>query len=535
MVRDRCRPAAPQVHGCGSCCVTCTGDMSPSALCKPGSTFSLLWDHPSLVCRATLWHPCKAFALLRKSQAPALRRFCENMPPELMEELLPKLFATVKLRRFSKVLAPLLNDLEVQSSLIAVARQLDASLIAEIINGVPPGKLDIVLRAPESALVQLISTIRRGRAGAVLIPVLNEDDSVLEGTLLPLLNKVTEPERIAAIANHIDPEVLLLMLRHIEASKLAELINALSPQDFNEDGSVILLLKELADNMSVLREKVVPLLTNCESVKLAQLVQGVKAAQLLEVLQRVDVEGVLRLLEHTNAELVVRLFNGPLEATVSGMAGSLADVMKLPVAASTVSKVTDALNEVLAVAEMMQQDYEGAEDYIVEQALSLDRIRQDVVAAGKVHRGAGAGDEYHFGDFTRGLIARGLEHAGRHMSPPEPQGESHAGVRGSFFKAKDVLHSKLKVLTEYESLEEEDDPHMACEDDTHHRKDPQMRFVGALGFKKDKLERLTGAIGRGKQLLNAGIEESSAQLGALSCSKVHRAASEENEERFFDC
>ena len=115
--------------------------------------------------------------------------------------------------------------------------------------GIPQAhKLTIVLKeAPTEKLTALITCVNGGRIELVLIPVLQEPEQLLQGTLVPLLSQVEQPERVAAVVNHAEPEVLLRLLRELDAARLVALVNVLDREDFEPEGSAISLLQALAD------------------------------------------------------------------------------------------------------------------------------------------------------------------------------------------------------------------------------------------------------------------------------------------------
>lgn len=354
---------------------------------KLGSAASLIRENPGLLRVSILRHVHKLTALLDAMDLEVLRSFLAEVPDKTLKVALPALLKGVRQERFLKVLAPLLALEDMHSTAADLLRLVDSCRVAMLVNEIELEKLLIMLRAPPEALAQLVSTIDDKAIEGVLAPVLREPNELLETTLVPLLVNVQHPERLSAVVNAVDADVMLPLLRGVPAPRLAALVDAFDAEDFEQEGAVLVLLKNLGGEPSLMEQKVLPLVSACEVAKLTPLVQGVKASQLLEVLRLVDVDGVVRILENTNAEFAVRLFNGPLEAVVSNIVGGLAEAVRNPLAASAMKQVTDSLNEGLT---------------------NVDKVFEDVrnmVRRGKEERGVSDAAEYKFGDFTRGLIA----------------------------------------------------------------------------------------------------------------------------------
>ena len=255
-----------------------------------------------------------------------------------------------------------------------------------VLNRAPKGKLSIVLKAPVEVLVPVVSATTAGSARDVLIPVLQEPDEVLNGTLVPLLGLVKEPERMAMVVNQVSAEVLVPILRGVRPEPLAEILNGLTEEDLSPEGpaaQLLVRLGETATTIALADAKVVPLMDQAEPSKMVRLVQGIPAEKLLPVLESLEIKEVLTLLENTNADFVVRLFNGPLDSVVSTMAGSFAVALADRNIAELVKHSTDTIQAGLAKAD-------------------------DVLARGQQARGEGS-TGYQFGDLTRGLLSLGQE------------------------------------------------------------------------------------------------------------------------------
>lgn len=331
---------------------------------------------------AAFSHPLKSLALLTQTDADAVRKLCDELPADTLSEVLPRLLSDVDRERFFKVVIPLLSDARTACKLSKLLGCLQINTILQVVERTSAGKLKIVLGAQEDALTLLMSAVEPDNGVAVLslTTVLNEPDSLLQDTLVPLVNSVNHPERLGQLVSLVEADVLLWLLRGVGAQNLTAILNALSDEDIQPSGSAVVLLRELADNRGLVRDKVLPLLRQAEPQKTARLVQGVEASKLLKVIRSVDVDGLVILLDNTNPDLVVRLFAGSLDSAIAAVAGGAADVMRQPAVASIVKDTTDHLQEGLSKAE-------------------------HVLQRGQQARGAGEGGGYQFGDFTRGLIA----------------------------------------------------------------------------------------------------------------------------------
>jgi hypothetical protein len=209
----------------------------------------------------------------------------------------------------------------------------------------------------------------------MLVPVTRNPAAVLD-----MIASSQHPERAGAVVNYVDPEVLVWLLEGVAGSRIAEIMDAFEPHDFEANGTFITFLKQLEGERRLSLEKVAPFCTIVEPVVLAQLVQCVSADKLLEVLRRVGAEGVARLLTSTNVELIIRLWNGPLEDIVTECAGSLSNMQRNPTAAAAVKTTTDSVNAgYTAVVKKGNR--------------------------GKEFRGSRASTAYRLGDFSRGLMA----------------------------------------------------------------------------------------------------------------------------------
>eukprot|EP00445_Apocalathium_hangoei_P007057 CAMPEP_0203842814 /NCGR_PEP_ID=MMETSP0359-20131031/2215_1 /ASSEMBLY_ACC=CAM_ASM_000338 /TAXON_ID=268821 /ORGANISM="Scrippsiella Hangoei, Strain SHTV-5" /LENGTH=819 /DNA_ID=CAMNT_0050757473 /DNA_START=49 /DNA_END=2508 /DNA_ORIENTATION=- len=347
---------------CGSGCCGCFGfgGVSAPRAFGPCSAASLVFRHPALVNCAVVRESGKALTLLRHSEVGAVRALCEAVPEETLSGLLPEILRGIERHRIPEALAPVLNDVANIPTLAALMGVLDAGSMVMMLNAVPSRKLRIILGAPPDSLAKLVSHVQPGKVESVLIPVLQEPDELLRETLVPLLRECRHPERIAAAANHSEPEVLFRLIREVEAWRLAALVDALDGEDFEEEGAAVVLLRALADERGLLRDKAVPLVNGSDPATMATLIQKVSAQDLLDILRRVEVSGLQRLLENTNVELVVRIFNGPLEHAVGLVAGGLAEALRNPVAAKLMKNTTDSLGYHMVRADRAVLDVQEA-------------------------------------------------------------------------------------------------------------------------------------------------------------------------------
>lgn len=362
----------------------------------PCSTLRLMFSYPHIVSKDSLRYPLKLLTLLHCTSPFAVRRLCELAPPDVLGEVLPALFQALSCKQIREVLAPLICAVDLHSATALLMQVMDPACFAEILSGAPPGKLGIILQSPPTQLQRFVAAMDRGRIPVVLLPVLREPHEVLADTLVPLLEQVETPEKLSAVANKVEEDVLVWLLRGGHPSQIAKLVDAFAAADFEpEAGALIVFLQALADERGLTRDKVLPLLHQADPLMLVPVVQRVKPGKLFEVLRRVEVGSVVRILTHTNQDFVVRLFNGPLEAAVSHIAGGFAEALKDPRTASTVRVFTNATEEFLVAADNLR-----------------DRAVQDmrdIVQRGKEERGAPAEAPDVVSDFTRGLMLQAVE------------------------------------------------------------------------------------------------------------------------------
>jgi hypothetical protein len=299
----------------------------------------------------------------------------------------------------------------------------------------------------------------------------HESETFLEDRVLPLLQNIEHPDRIAAVVNQVEPEVLFWFLRGSEPMALVALLNACVPSDFECEGALTVLLTELADHRGLVRKKVIPLIERSEAEKMAQIIQGVKAEQLMEVLHRVSLEDLVRLLAHTNAELIVRVFNGPLESTVATVAGITAGALQNPRAAQAINQFTDHLTVGLQQADRLVDDVKAQADKVNKvfddvkiQADKVnkvfdgvkahadavtDKVRDDVsknIRRGKQERGGAEEDEYQFGDLGRGFIAnKADEVSGKVTSIAKLGAQARGGENDDDYKFGDLTRGMVAL------------------------------------------------------------------------------------------
>eukprot|EP00425_Heterocapsa_triquetra_P037047 CAMPEP_0195084598 /NCGR_PEP_ID=MMETSP0448-20130528/25247_1 /TAXON_ID=66468 /ORGANISM="Heterocapsa triquestra, Strain CCMP 448" /LENGTH=189 /DNA_ID=CAMNT_0040117933 /DNA_START=151 /DNA_END=718 /DNA_ORIENTATION=+ len=179
--------------------------------------------------------PAQGAAATARADAEAVSSLCRAVPSDTLGTVLPQIIDNVNSECVATVLAPLISDPELCAALVALLDALDADSIAEIASAVPAQKLHIVLRTPPEKLTALIGAVDSGRIKPVLIPVLQEPEELLRDTIVPLLSQVDNPERVAALANQVEPEVLFRLLREIDTDRLVALCNALKLEDFEPD------------------------------------------------------------------------------------------------------------------------------------------------------------------------------------------------------------------------------------------------------------------------------------------------------------
>jgi len=383
------------------------------------SSFALARDYPGLLSPSILLrHPVALFALSRRTDAAALRRLIEEVGEARFCAVLHRLLTDVRLSCLTDVVPSLLAAEGLHGKLVALLRILDAGSLAKVLNNVSANRLVIVLAAPTESITAFVDAVDAARRPHVIIALLQEPPSLVKDTLLPLLQQCQHPERLGAAANSVDVRVLVWMLRGVDARRLAAVVDALSYVDLEPHGGAAEVLQRVADDPEFVNEMLVPLLQGGDPNKIAPLLQGVRPEKILEVLRRVKVEDALLLLEHTNTEFAVQLFNGPLEPAVAAMAGRAAHALSNPLAATAHEHATDAVGTVLGTVDQTAK------------GVSL------AIMKGKEQRGADAGSAYHFGDFTRGLIADAVERgrtargmaAGEEGQPSSLLGDFSRGV-----------------------------------------------------------------------------------------------------------
>lgn len=348
----------------------------------PCSVMALVCAYPRLLSCTVIRHPCKTVILLRNTEVAALRQLLEVVPRATAQGIMHHLLNDLSRRQFFEVLPPLLNAEHLRGPLALILQLLEPQHAVVVINAVPVRKLAIVLAAPPEALAAVVTAVDLSRLETVLIPVLQESEALLQGTLVPLLQQVRRPAGLGDMMNRADLPVLLWILRGVDAPHLAAFLDALEPADFAEGSTLMAFLKLAAEDPDLVDEKVLPLLRQGDPENVVPFMRGVNLQQLVAVLNHVDAEGLLRLLANTNTELAVRMCNGPLEDVVKlcSVAWGFAEALRNPLAAHAIRHSSNALNLVAA----------GIEG-------SLHR--------GKEVRGANSQASYKLGDITRGLLA----------------------------------------------------------------------------------------------------------------------------------
>lgn len=240
-----------------------------------------------------------------------------------MESAWSSLLEGLESGRLCRVLPILLKEVELHQTLAAVMSLVKPNNLIEILSRVPPGHLRAVCKASPESMVQLLSHTEPDKVREMVIPMLLEPQTVIDGSLVPVLAKVQDPTRLAKIINLVDKEVLLHLLRHVDGEHLATLVNAFeNDKDFEAEGAVIRLLQEASKDYKLLQEKVAPLMRD-----VARVVCGVQPPKLLAVLRQVDCNSVLTLMASANEDLVVQILAGPLDSIATKTAPGVAEVM----------------------------------------------------------------------------------------------------------------------------------------------------------------------------------------------------------------
>lgn len=358
---------------------TC-GASSRSQTFGPCSTLALVARYPRVLSCAILRHPCKTGLLLHRTEVDSIRQLLAVVPLKTVRGILRQLLNRISRQKFFDVLVPLLNSPELRAPMTIIIMSLEARHIVSVLNAVPLSKLAIVVGgAPPDAITAVISAVEPNRLDEALVPLLQEPETLLRDTLVPLLR--CNLQHLGSIVNKAETRMLLWLLRGVDSEHLISLVTVLEPSDVEVGSTLVEFLKIAANEPDLVDEKVLPLLNQADPTKLVPFLRGVKAEQLLAVLRCVDADGINRLLNNTNTELIVRLCNGPLDDVVRLclVADGLAVALRNPFAAQTVKHASDVLN-------VVAKGVQGA----------MDR--------GKDVRGVTQNSPYEFGDVTRGFM-----------------------------------------------------------------------------------------------------------------------------------
>mmetsp|Transcript_80946 Transcript_80946/g.147678 ORF Transcript_80946/g.147678 Transcript_80946/m.147678 type:complete len:496 (-) Transcript_80946:9-1496(-) len=360
-----CLAASPEGHG-GNLCTALT----------------LVRKHPSLLSCAAITHIGTVLAVLRHTDRACLDDFLAVAPGNAVSSLFGKAIKGMSRQRLLEALPPLLNNRELHESMAKIFVILDAGCLLELLDAVPAEKLATLLKSDPIKLEAVVRAVdgNSDSIKAVFVPVLQEPQALLEGTLVPLISRLHEPEYLGELVNYVPVRTLLWILRKVEAEKLVAILDAFGPEDFLPNGNMIVLLQKATDDPDLVESKVVPLLQEGCPEKLSPVVRRVAPESLLAILRRVEAADLIRLLEHTNTEIVVSLLNGPLEVAVLHTSSFLADQLRDPTAAAAVERITDGLGS--GVAQV-----------------------KEAINRGKIERGVDHQEAYRFGDFTRGVVA----------------------------------------------------------------------------------------------------------------------------------
>jgi len=321
-------------------------------LSAPLSMAQLVLHHPHLASLGNLLHPGKLVALLRHCELGKLERFCDACPPSILKKSLPELLRRVGHKPLVKVLAPLLNNVALHESLAKFLKGVDARRISHIVNEVAPGRLDIVLRCPGDSLATLVCAVDDCRVPTMLLPLIHKPNS-----LLTLLMRSSDFDKLATVVNYIEPEVILWILGRVSAWRLVRILDSFTKQQLEPEGCFNVLLWHLQGDKHFTQEEVAPFLQLIDPDVVAQLVHGVPAHRLLKVLRHVGASGVARILENTNVDLIVRLWNGPLRRAVTLSAEPLSILQKSATVAAGIRQLSDQVELGLATYDNLRSGY----------------------------------------------------------------------------------------------------------------------------------------------------------------------------------
>lgn len=349
--------------------------------------------------------PGTVFGLWLRTDAHAVDSFLRDAPEHIMSSAFPALLQHVRRKDMLKAVPFLLNNTDLHPALLATMTTLGTCCLSRLLVEVPKTKLAIVLRVPDpDKIVAVAMGVSSDRAGDVLVPVLQESESLLESVLVPVMCIAKEPRHIGMLANEVPVQVLLRLLRGLNAHDMVSVLDSMCCEDLGQEGNASVLLRSVADEPDLVDSKIVPLMQRGNGEKIAKMVHCVPPKKLLELLRRIELDDLLKLLEHTNIDLAIQVLNGPLEAAVSHCSSMVGLALNNPHIATAAERMTDRVNADIA------------------------RV-QNFVAKGKQERGAFADDSYHFGDMTRGLLAHVSEAVRDHRAETVRMGRAARGAR----------------------------------------------------------------------------------------------------------
>lgn len=375
-------------------CLPCCGGSES----RPGtfgwcSVFSLVAEYPALIDGNSVLHFGTVVAMMQRTQVAPFRQLLKRVPVAVFQRALTTYLQEVDRKRLVELFPALCNDAGLVESLAVVQINIEPAYMVEVIKHARPSAVKALLRIAPEILAKLTESLDPQRF-QLLVPMTQEGDHLINDTLVPFITSVEHLERVAAVANTVDPGTLIAILRGVSPERLAAVIDGLGPANFEPGGTAITVLRMSADPEFV-SDKLVPLFERAPVQRLLPVVDGVRPKALMDVLQRVEVEGLLRLIENTDPAITVRLLNGPLEPAVSAMSGRVADLLSNRGAASAVRNTSEAVAESLAAMDVVRE--------------GLHLGVKEILARGKESRG-GTEEEggYKFGDITRGIWATAM-------------------------------------------------------------------------------------------------------------------------------
>lgn len=319
---------------------------------------------------SSIAHPGKTYAMMKNVSNTRLQEFAKSVPADIVRTHVEQLLQYATQLQISNVVAPILNDPDLQPSLVALCQEgmLEPQRVMPIIKNTPVKNIAALLRAPPKVLVSIATRLNTGRFQATLLPILQMPEDFIKICVVPFLRRIEHPEYLGNVLNNVDPAVVLIFLRKTTTSELVNAFDSLVHEDTLPRSHLMQLLSHAAfHRKELLEEKLIPLVTHPDVAKALCVVREVEVERLLHLLWRVNVEDFFRLIENANVEFVIRILNGPLgdlEESMAKMAGGLGFVMRFDLGAKAVQGASDGLNKGITKIKEMRHRGNSGKPYV---------------------------------------------------------------------------------------------------------------------------------------------------------------------------